>query len=419
MEALLDDQRVVQRVLDHIDHKTTDLGAETWREPVANYTCAQRFSAEIEMLKRLPVPFCPSAALPEAGSYVARNAAGIPLSSCAGMTAACGRSATCAATAACGSPTAAVARRRSSAVTTAGRIASTAGCSTSRTTAASPTSTRRRTDWCPCTPKKSVGSSSSRRSRIRIGAGALDGLPNLIAADQRIFATTETATDVNWKVFMEGNLEGYHIKPTHKTTFYPYGFDNLTLIETFGRNSRVTFPFRRIEKLRPLPPAERKIAGMVTFVYHLFPNVILAVLSNHTTMSVLEPVTPSRTRFHTYRLTNTGAAAGEGAGESSDAEADARAKRDAGFVSDTGGKEDAAMLRGIQNGISQRRQRALHVRLLRKSDRALSQIARCCAGRRIALNSVIPHSHLSVFQTLLVLAIELSLQIFEMLDQKL
>ena len=66
----------------------------------------------------------------------------------------------------------------------------------------------------------------------------------------------------------------------------------------------MTFPFRRIEKLRALPAAQRKIAGMVTFVYHLFPNVIIAVLSNHTTMSVLEPVRPSQTRFHTYRLTN-------------------------------------------------------------------------------------------------------------------
>ena len=79
MEALLDDGSVVQRVLDHIDHKTTDAGDEIWREPVANYTSVPRFNAEIEALRRLPVPFCPSAALPEAGSYVARNAAGVPL----------------------------------------------------------------------------------------------------------------------------------------------------------------------------------------------------------------------------------------------------------------------------------------------------------------------------------------------------
>ena len=352
MEALLDDQRVVQRVLDHIDHKTTDLGAETWREPVANYTCAQRFSAEIEMLKRLPVPFCPSAALPEAGSYVARNAAGIPLVVVRGDD---GR----------------VRAFRNVCRHRGMRLADGSGCTkaficgyhgwTYRLDGrlqhiphdgGFPDVDKATHGLVPVHAEEKCGLVFVTQIEDPIGAGALDGLPNLIAADQRIFATTETATDVNWKVFMEGNLEGYHIKPTHKTTFYPYGFDNLTLIETFGRNSRVTFPFRRIEKLRPLPPAERKIAGMVTFVYHLFPNVILAVLSNHTTMSVLEPVTPSRTRFHTYRLTNTGAAAGEGAGEGSDAEADARAKRDAGFVSDTGGKEDAAMLRGIQNGIS-------------------------------------------------------------------
>ena len=143
---------------------------------------------------------------------------------------------------------------------------------------------------------------------------------------------------------MEANLEGYHIKPTHKTTFFPYGYDNLTLLETFGRNSRVTFPFRRIEKLRALPPEQRDIRGYVTYVYHLFPNVIIAVLSNHTTMSVLEPLTTGQTRFHTYRLTNRGEAINEGP--------DAKATRDAEFVSDTGGKEDAAVIRGIQNGIA-------------------------------------------------------------------
>ncbi len=66
---------------------------------------------------------------------------------------------------------------------------------------------------------------------------------------------------MNWKLFMEANLEGYHIKPTHKTTFFPYGYDNLNVVETFGRNSRVTFPFRRIEKLRALPPEQRNLAG--------------------------------------------------------------------------------------------------------------------------------------------------------------
>jgi hypothetical protein len=36
MAARADDQSVVQRA-EHIEHGTTDTGAEVWREPVANY----------------------------------------------------------------------------------------------------------------------------------------------------------------------------------------------------------------------------------------------------------------------------------------------------------------------------------------------------------------------------------------------
>ena len=79
MKVLLDDIEVVQRVLAHIDNKTTDMGSETWREPVTNYRSEERFAAELEVLRRLPIPFCPSVALPSVGSFVARNAAGTPV----------------------------------------------------------------------------------------------------------------------------------------------------------------------------------------------------------------------------------------------------------------------------------------------------------------------------------------------------
>src|SRR5215471_4194523 len=80
MTKAMDDQAVAQRVLDHIANGTTDLGDEVWREPVANYRSPARLKAEIEVvLRRTPTVFCPSAALPEVGSYVAREAAGIPI----------------------------------------------------------------------------------------------------------------------------------------------------------------------------------------------------------------------------------------------------------------------------------------------------------------------------------------------------
>ncbi len=78
--GLADDPTVIARLLDHIDHKTTDLSEGVWREPVEHYTSQERFEAEIKrVLRRTPTPFCPSAALPEVGSYVARDAALTPI----------------------------------------------------------------------------------------------------------------------------------------------------------------------------------------------------------------------------------------------------------------------------------------------------------------------------------------------------
>ncbi len=80
MTRLSDDHAVVQRILDHIDNQTTDLSDGTWREPVQHYLSEERFAAELEsVLRRYPTPFCPSAALPTAGSYLARDAAHTPI----------------------------------------------------------------------------------------------------------------------------------------------------------------------------------------------------------------------------------------------------------------------------------------------------------------------------------------------------
>lgn len=143
-----------------------------------------------------------------------------------------------------------------------------------------------------------------------------------------------------WKVFLEGFIEGYHIRFTHPESFFPYGFDNLNLIDLFGRSSRITYPFRRIGKLEAVPPAERKVEGLLTYVYHLFPNVLVIILSRHTNVVVLEPLGTGRTRQITYTLAND-------AGE----EALAEAKRDKDFVGNTGALEDLAVVTSIQKSI--------------------------------------------------------------------
>ena len=89
-----------------------------------------------------------------------------------------------------------------------------------------------------------------------------------------------------------------------------------------------------------VPPAERQIEGLLTYVYHLFPNVVVTVLSRHTNLIVLEPLAPDRTRLVRYVLTND-------SGE----EALREARRDQGFVGGTGTAEDREVVTAIQRSI--------------------------------------------------------------------
>ena len=41
-----DDQSVIQRVLEHVERRSTDTGSGVWREPVANYTSQSRLDAD-------------------------------------------------------------------------------------------------------------------------------------------------------------------------------------------------------------------------------------------------------------------------------------------------------------------------------------------------------------------------------------
>lgn len=339
MDSLLSDTDVIERIFHHIDHKTTDLGDEVWREPIENYRSAERFSTELAMLRRLPVAFCPSAALPKAGSYIARTAAGTPLVVVRGHDG--------------------IVRAFRNACRHRGRqLANGSGCTKAFVCGYHGWGYRLdgrlqhipHADGFPDVDKRNhslVSVAAEERSGLvfvtqedPISDGAFSELPELFTRSQTVFFSGEIVEEFNWKLNMEAAMEGYHIKATHNETFYPYGYDNLNVVELFGTNSRITFPFRRIEELRELPITERKIDGKVTYAYLLFPNILVAVLSSHTVLSIAEPESPSRTRLITYRLTNR-----DSDGSADDLE---RAKRDADFVANLGAAEDLATTRSIQ-----------------------------------------------------------------------
>jgi phenylpropionate dioxygenase-like ring-hydroxylating dioxygenase large terminal subunit len=340
----LDDQAVVQRIFDHIDNKTTDLSQTTSRVPVEHYRSPQRLRDELgSAFRRYPTPFCPSAALPDVGSYVAREAAGTPLLAVRGAD---GR----------------VRAFRNACRHRGTQLADAAGCAKAFVC--------RYHGWTygldgglqhvpheygfPGLDKGALGLVPVETVELRglvfvtqemppLPDARLDALPPLIPPNVRLLNVSELEAAANWKILMDAFLEGYHIRFTHRDTFYPRQFDNLNVIEIFGRNQRVTFPYRSIAKLRSVPPAERRVDGRVlTYVYHLFPNVTVVTFPEQIRMIAVEPLAVDRTKFVTYTMTAHGDRATDGLAE---------LERATDFAN-AGGAEDGAVALAIQRGLA-------------------------------------------------------------------
>jgi phenylpropionate dioxygenase-like ring-hydroxylating dioxygenase large terminal subunit len=344
--TLADDQTVVQRLLDHIDNRTTDLSESSWREPVANYRSAERFAAELALvLRRYPIPFCPSVALAEPGSYLARDAAGTPILAVRGTDGqvrafrnAC--------------------RHRGTQLTSGAGCEKAFVCPYHGWTYGLDGALRHvpheygflgldkgERGLVPVACVEQSGIVFVTQDGARPDDGALHTLPPLITSSWRFLAAAEREIPANWKIFTEGFLEGYHIRATHPQTFYPVQFDNLNVVETFGRNSRIAFPYRAINKLRGVPPAERSVEGKLTYVYHLFPNAMVATFPANIFLVVLEPLAIDRTNLITYVL---GKATDGDGGQEATTEATTRGLN----LVDAGAAEDRAVACGIQRGLA-------------------------------------------------------------------
>jgi len=348
ISKFMSDREVVDRILNHIANKTTDRGDEVWQEPVENYRSAERFEKEMDLFRSVPTPFCPSTALQKPGDYIAKSAGMTPLIVVRGQDG--------------------VARGFKNACRHRGtELAAGKGCvgafvcpyhgwsyGLDGALLGIP-----HEDGFPNTDKLENGLAEvtviEKNGIIFVvqrdpnesqdeAAAMLKRIPDALKDDQIIFHVSEVIVEANWKLHLESFLEGYHIKPAHKTTFFPFGYDNLNIIEFSGPHARVTFPFRRIEKIKDTAAADLDISGKLTYVYHLFPNVVLAELSHHSSLGIIEPLGVNQSKVTTYHLTKS----------TNNPDKDAvleNAQRDLEFVNETGQKEDIAVVTGIQRSL--------------------------------------------------------------------
>ncbi len=344
------DREIARRILAHIDAGTTDEGA-TWREPVKNYVDPTRFAEELEMLRSNPSVYLPSAALPKPGDHVERDTFGVPLFAVRGRD---GRARVF--RNAC--------RHRGMALVEGPGCAQALVCRyhgwTYRLDGA--LSHVPHADAFPDLdmPTRGLVEVESREvdGLIIIGPLTSPG-PHAEAAMSaladcspwreklmpatRLFTVRPAERTMNWKVLIEQFLEGYHIRTTHKDTFYPVQYDDLNVVEMFGPNSRITFPYKNIERLRARPEEMWTVDHRVTYVYHLFPNVMVATFPNQVLMITIDPIDIDHTTVTIYAMVTP------------DVErrisGDREAAEGARNLLNDGGVEDNEMSEGVQRGL--------------------------------------------------------------------
>ena len=354
--AVADDVQIVRRVLAHIDAGTTDEG-EVWREPVENYLEPTRFADELRLLRSLPSVFIPSATIPNPGDHVERVCFGTPLFAVRGNDGrarvfrnACRHRGT-PLVEGTGCSRALVCRyhgwtyRLDGSLTHVPHADAFPDLDMSTRGLVEVTSIEADGLIVIGALEPDAAQSSLRACAQDAMTALTDGSPwrSKLLPAERLVGENSVLLQINWKVLVEQFLEGYHIRSTHHETFFPLQYDDLNVVEMFGPNSRITFPFRNIERLRNRPESMWTIERRATFVYQLFPNVMLATFPDQVIVVVVDPIDVDHSRITSYNVAKPEVA-----------EAVTGAAGDAGTAPSLltrGVLEDNEMSAGVQRGL--------------------------------------------------------------------
>jgi phenylpropionate dioxygenase-like ring-hydroxylating dioxygenase large terminal subunit len=297
-EAL--DHSLVRRLLDHIDHHTTDMSEDIYTVPVEYYTSRAHYEDEIEVLfKGQPLVLCLSGALPRPGSYWTVDLLGTPI-----LVTRDERGVVHAFANTC--------RHRGVRVVDGGGQARRFTCPFHA--------------WVYDLQGKLVGVpvASAFEGLCReekglvelpvaegygliigrlqpgdpvdvdayLGPGLTDELSVLDFDRWEPYSEPHMhPVKANWKVTLDTYRENYHFDRLHKTTLYEYAYGGVLTFDAFGSHLRNATAIRTIDALRDVPEEEwGDVSEHFSYQYQLFPNTTLTFDSRHVELWQILPV---------------------------------------------------------------------------------------------------------------------------------
>lgn len=117
------------------------------------------------------------------------------------------------------------------------------------------------------------------------------------------FAASETLTvNANWKIIVEGGIEAYHFKITHKATIGPHFMDNLSRYDMLGPHMRSVLARNSVKSLEKLPQEEWNIREHSNILYSIFPLDQFLTMEDHVIWIHARPVEVDKTELRISTL---------------------------------------------------------------------------------------------------------------------
>ncbi|MEU6901664.1 aromatic ring-hydroxylating oxygenase subunit alpha [Streptomyces virginiae] len=121
-------------------------------------------------------------------------------------------------------------------------------------------------------------------------------------ADDTFWAGERLTGRFNWKLGVEGFLEVYHFRSLHpdmkKYVFVP----EVALFDRLGEHVRIVAPKRDIRELRSAPASARRLRPHATLVYYIFPSTFFFVEKRHVTTLRIQPLSPDSSEIRVLHV---------------------------------------------------------------------------------------------------------------------